>query len=219
MRILFIVMILGLCFACSSEQENTNEDVDGNVTKDTVYVVDTLRQVALDTNQAAESASMAVFFEKYGVEGAFLLFDPQNNKYYSHNAERTEQAFLPASTFKILHSLIALETGVMADTNVVLKWDGKDRGNENWNQDQNMRQALRNSTVWFYQEMARRIGVKRMQHYVREADYGNEDIDGEIDQFWLNGALRISMQEQISFLRRLYRNELPFAKRNMEKNL
>ena len=164
-----------------------------------------------------ETQSLGFYFEKYDVEGSFLMFDPQTNRDYTFNGERAEKEFLPASTFKILNSLIALETGVIADTNVVLKWDGKDRGNPAWNQDQDMQHAFRNSTVWFYQELARRIGTKRMQHYVNEAAYGNENIGGDIDKFWLEGDLRITMRDQVKFLRKLYRNELPFSKRSMNK--
>jgi len=106
---------------------------------------------------------------------------------------------------------------VIADTNVVIKWDGIDKGLETWNQDHDMRMAFRNSTVWFYQELARRIGTKRMQHYVREAGYGNKNIGGAIDEFWLNGDIRITMREQIKFLRKLYQNKLPFSRETMER--
>jgi len=82
-----------------------------------------------------------------------------------------------------------------------------------WNQDQNMRDAIKNSTVWFYQEMARRIGQARMQHYVDAAHYGNRNIGGGIDHFWLDGKLRITAKEQIDLLVKLHRIQLPFSAR------
>ena len=78
-----------------------------------------------------------------------------------------------------------------------------------------MRTATEHSAVWFYQELARRIGRDRMQHYVDAVGYGNRDISGEIDSFWLEGGLRISPDEQIEFLRRLYADDLPFSARSM----
>ena len=33
----------------------------------------------------------------------------------------------------------------------------------------------------------------------------------DIDSFWLTGDLRITPEDQIQFLKRLYRNELPFS--------
>ena len=79
-----------------------------------------------------------------------------------------------------------------------------------------MKTAIRNSAVWYYQELARRVGKERMQHYVDVAGYGNQDISGQIDTFWLEGGLRISAEEQVGFLKRLYESELPFSQRSMD---
>ena len=126
------------------------------------------------------------------------------------NAERCRRPFIPASTFKILNSLIALEHDVIGldDT---LRWDGVQRQIQSWNQDQCMRDAFQRSCVWFYQELARRIGQRRMRAAVEAAGYGNRDIGGGIDRFWLDGALRITPEQQIAFLRRLWNDDLPFS--------
>jgi beta-lactamase class D len=153
------------------------------------------------------------YFEKEKVQGCFLLYDPQKNEYTSYNRRRVNTGFLPASTYKIFNSLVALETGAVRDETEVLKWDGIKRMVPAWNQDQNMREAIKNSTVWFYQEMARRIGQARMQHYVDVAHYGNKNIGGGIDHFWLDGMLRITAKEQIDLLVKLHRNQLPFSAR------
>ena len=130
-----------------------------------------------------------------------------------HNPTRADQEFLPASTFKIPNSLIALETGVIADEREVLKWDGQKRSVPEWNKDHDMRSAIAVSAVWFYQELARRVGAKRMQEWIDRIGYGNRDLSGGIDQFWLTGGLRITARQQIEFLRRLYADELPFSAR------
>jgi beta-lactamase class D len=151
------------------------------------------------------------YFQKEKVQGCFLLYDLQRNDYVSYNRSRVDTGFLPASTYKIFNSLVALETGAVRDETEVLKWDGIKRMVPAWNQDQNMRDAIRNSTVWFYQEMARRIGQARMQQYVNLVHYGNRNIGGGIDHFWLDGMLRITAKEQIDLLVKLYRNQLPFS--------
>ena len=155
-------------------------------------------------------------FEEAGVTGVFLAFDPRTGRFLTNDAERSRAAFIPASTYKIFNSLVALETGVLADQHAVISWDGVDRGWSRWNQDHDLRSAIKFSAVWFYQEVARRIGAERMQHYVDAADYGNRDIGGGIDQFWLEGGLRISPYEQIRLLRRLYDGDLPFSQRTMD---
>lgn len=161
--------------------------------------------------------SRQVDFEKYfaGVEGAFVLYDASADSYIRYNPERCTQQFIPASTFKLLNALIALETGVIADENEIIAWDGVDKGYQSWNQDHNLRTGMQYSVVWFYQELARRIGRERMQNYLDMVGYGNQDSSGEIDSFWLEGGLRISAEEQIGFLRRLYQNDLPFSHKNI----
>ncbi len=124
---------------------------------------------------------------------------------------------MPASTFKIPNSIIALETGVVEDPDKdIFKWDGVKRSIEAWNKDHTLRSAIAVSAVPVYQEIARRIGPERMQKYVDLMDYGNRDIGGGIDQFWLTGNLRIDPMQQIDFLDRLHRGVLPVSRRSQE---
>jgi beta-lactamase class D len=132
--------------------------------------------------------------------------------------ERAKVAYPPASTFKIPNTVIALETGVVASLDdPVFKWDGEVRTLDGkpvaaWNRDQTLREAFRNSTVWVYQEVARKVGAERMARLVAAFDYGNRAI-GEIDRFWLSGPLRISALEQIAFLGKLRAGTLPVSAR------
>jgi len=125
---------------------------------------------------------------------------------------------LPASTFKIPNSVIALETGVVGDPDKdIFRWDGVVRSIEAWNRDHTLRSAIAASAVPVYQEIARRIGADRMQKFVDLFGYGNRDIGGGIDQFWLTGNLRISPVQQIDFVDRLRRGTLPVSKRSQER--
>ncbi len=165
----------------------------------------------------AQNIDFARHFRELGFEGSILIYDLNNDRIAQHNPQRNGTAFLPASTFKILNSLIALETGVISDEIAVLTWDGIQRKIPEWNRDLNMREAIQLSAIWFYQVLARRVGHEQMQKWVTQARYGNQKIGGkdDIDKFWLEGELRITPQEQIQFLRRLYNNDLPFSKRSL----
>jgi beta-lactamase class D len=156
-------------------------------------------------------------FKELGIEGSILIYDASRDRTYEYNRQRNTMAFLPASTFKILNSLIALETKVITDEISILTWDGIQRQIPEWNRDLNMREAIKRSAVWFYQVLARRVGHEQMQKWVTEARYGNQKIGDkkDIDQFWLTGELRITPQEQIQFLRRLHQNDLPFSARSL----
>ena len=147
-----------------------------------------------------------------GREGCFVLYDAQSDSYIRYNPGGCAERFTPCSTFKIANSLIALNTGVVTGPEFSLKWDGVMRPITPWNGDHTMRSAMSNSVLWFYQEIARRIGSERMADHVRRLDYGNQDITGGLTNFWVESTLLISADEQVLFLRRLWGNRLPVSK-------
>ena len=159
-------------------------------------------------------------FEAHDVQGTFVLFDPKQNLWVYHDEDRANTQYLPASTFKIPNSLIALETQVASGPEFQLDWDSdKDPRASwwpaSWTESHTLHTALQHSVVWYFQEIARQVGQERMQSYVDQFDYGNRDISGGIDQFWLTGDLRISAKQQISFLERFYQGELGASEANV----
>lgn len=148
------------------------------------------------------------------VTGAILVFDPAEKTFYSNDFEWCETGHLPASTFKIPNSIIALETGVMKSDSTMIKWDGEKRRLAEWERDLSLREAFHISCVPCYQEIARAIGVERMNDYLIRFDYGHMIVDpASIDRFWLEGESKISQYEQIDFLYRFYSSGLPISKR------
>ncbi len=156
------------------------------------------------------------YYEQFDVVGSFVLYDQSNDKYIFYNQSQFKQPFTPASTFKICNSLIGLESGIIKDENFVIPWDSITRWLPAWNQDQDLKSAFKNSTVWYYQELARRVGGEKMKYWLDRVNYGNADTSGGIDRFWLTGGLRITPEQQIDFLRKLHDNKLPFSQRSMD---
>lgn len=156
------------------------------------------------------------FFD-LGTEGTFVGYKIDDYLIIASDKIRSGEDRLPASTFKVPNSLIALEIGVVVDPDKdVFKWDGTKRSIEAWNKDHTLRTAIAASAVPVYQEIARRIGPERMQKYVDLLDYGNRNIGGGIDRFWLSGDMRIDPMQQVDFLDRLRRGALPVSKRSQE---
>ena len=155
------------------------------------------------------------FFQENYVNGTFVLKNMNTNEPLIYNKERSNEEFVPASTFKILNSMIALQESSIANINDTIKWDGINRSFDLWNKDQTMKSALPISCVWFYQELARRTGKEKMQEWIDKTNYGNKKIENKIDRFWLDGPLEISAVEQTKFLAKLIKNELPLKKENM----
>ncbi|MFN6535216.1 MAG: class D beta-lactamase [Nostoc sp. EkiNYC01] len=166
---------------------------------------------------SVKTPNLGRHFQEFGREGSILIYDSQNKRTYEHNPQRNGNAIAPASTFKIFNSLVALETGVIPDDVAVLTWDGIGREIDAWNHDTNLRQAFKNSTVWFYQVLARRAGYERMQQFINKVGYGNRQIGtaADIDRFWLQQPLKITPKEQIKFLQQLYQGDLPFSQRTI----
>ncbi len=147
-----------------------------------------------------------------GHEGCFVLYDAQTDRYSRYNTNACRERCSPCSTFKIANSAIALDTGVSTGPDFSLKWNGTTYPFASWNRDQNMQSAFSNSVLWYYQEIARRIGPVRMSDYVHRLNYGNCDSSGGITNFWLESTLQISADEQVAFLRRLWQDNLPVSK-------
>ncbi|SDL85237.1 bla regulator protein blaR1 [Dendrosporobacter quercicolus] len=159
-------------------------------------------------------------FEKYasGFTGTFILYDEAQDQYTVFNEPQSTIRLSPCSTFKIYNSLIGLETGVLdiEDVYTLFPWDGKQYSFPAWNRDQTLAAATRDSVVWYFQELASRIGEKRMQEYLDTIEYGNRDISGGLTTFWLGSTLQISAREQVDLLRKLYAGTLPFSPDNIE---
>ena len=181
----------------------------------TILPARSFADVAAQRSEIRES--LAKHFLDDGTVGTFVGYKIDDYLIIASDKNRSGEAKQPASTFKIPNSLIALETGVVEDPDKdVFKWDGVTRPIEAWNKDHTLRSAIAASVVPVYQEIARRIGAVRMQKYVDLFDYGNRDIGGGIDQFWLTGALRIDPMQQVDFVDRLRRGALPVSKRSQD---
>jgi len=148
-------------------------------------------------------------FARYGVDGCFVLYNSADNTYIKYNAGLCDTGYIPASTFKIPNSLIALEEGVIKDTNQVIAWDGHVWPNAAWNQDQTLKTAVKYSCIWVYFKVAELVGIEKYQAYIDGFNYGNKNLTGPPSRFWLAGLFRISANQQIDFLRKFYARELP----------
>ena len=163
-------------------------------------------------NKAKIDDDLKKYFDAKNVEGCFTMLNNTDGQIRVYNMAMDTMRFTPASTFKIVNSLIGLQSGIITDENMVIKWDGIKRWNADWNKDLNMKEAFKVSAVPYYQEVARRIGKDTMQQWIDSIAYGNKNISGPIDSFWLNNTLKISPDEQLGLLKKLYFDQLPFRK-------
>lgn len=162
-------------------------------------------------NNVTIDNSLGKYFKENNVEGCFAMFNNGNGKFTVYNLNRyKDSAYLPASTFKIVNSLIGLQTGIISDPRMIIKWDSVVRPVADWNKDLTMREAFRISAVPYFQQVARRIGKDTMQFWLDSLHYGTTKIKTRIDSFWLDNSLKITPDEELGLVKRLYFEQLPF---------
>lgn len=159
-----------------------------------------------------ERPDIGDIFRQAGVTGTFVVYDSSAGRFVGHDQERSKVRFVPASTFKIPNSMIGLSVGAVKNVDEVLPYGGQDQPFDAWEKDMGLRDAIAISNVPVYQELARRIGLAKMQEYVVKLGFGNADIGTSVDTFWLDGPLAISAEEQTVFLSRLAQGQLPISK-------
>ena len=159
------------------------------------------------------SAAVDEIFARGNIDGTLVMYDTNANACYTHNAERAAQRFYPASTFKIFNSLIGLNVHAVKNVDEYFyKYTGEPVYLESWQNDANLRLAIKRSQVPAYKELARRIGRPAMQANLNLLQYGNMEIGEHLDSFWLQGPLKISALEQVQLLTYLAQQKLPYDK-------
>lgn len=196
MKIYFLTSIIVLFFSCTSSKESTIQ-----------------KKIDLSEQEIIVPEFQSII-DSANVTGSILIFDIEENIYYSNDFEYSKKGKIPASTFKIPNTIIALETNIMENDSTIIKWNGEKRWNKNWEQDLTFREAFHFSCVPCYQEIARKIGVKRMTEYLEKLEYEDMKVDStNIDYFWLKGESRINQFQQIDFLKRLDQSQLSISER------
>ncbi|NCI47637.1 class D beta-lactamase [Sediminibacterium soli] len=194
-----------------------------NVSVAAVIISVCLVIISCSPNNVKTDDSLKKYFDAHHVTGTFGLYNNGTGEFLMYNLSRfRDSAYLPASTFKIVNSLIGIETGRIADEKMQIRWDGVVRRFPNgdtavsWNKDLTMEEAFKASAVPYYQEVARRIGRDTMQRWLDSLKYGNHTIGARIDSFWLDNTLKLTPDEEMGLAKRLYFGQLPFQKRTQD---
>lgn len=156
-------------------------------------------------------------FKDCRVDGSITIYDYNARKWISSDIDDSQLPTLPASTFKIINTLIILEAGVIKDENEIIKWPGStDTVKYGYRpeiyHDMSMKEAFSVSAGWAYVELAKKIGKEQYKKHLTECNYGNLDLSADGIDFWNFGDLAISPANQIQILKGIYEETLPFRK-------
>ncbi len=179
--------------------------------------------VSCTQNNVKEDDTPKKYLDAHQLTGCFALYNNGTGLFTIYNLKRyRDSAYLPASTFKIINSLVGLQTGKISSDSMVIPWDGVTRNIPDWNKDLNMYEAFRVSSVPYYQEVARRIGRDTMQFWLDSLKYGaGKDKRlykiSKIDSFWLDNTVKITPDQSLGIVKQLYFDDLPFFKVYQQK--
>jgi beta-lactamase class D len=152
---------------------------------------------------------------------SILVYDNQKNEWTISDTIGVYKETLPASTFKIINLLIALETKVINNENDTIQWVGStDTTKYGYRpeiyENMTVKDAFEVSAGWVFIELAKKIGRENYKKYLSECKYGNLNLSQTEIDFWNFGAFGISPINQVHFLKNLFDSKLPFAKRNID---
>lgn len=161
------------------------------------------------------------YFDSCGVDGTMVLYDLKKKEWIMSDSSNAKTRSLPASTFKVINMLIALETKTIADENYIVKWPGStDTVKYGYRpeiyHDISVKNAFEVSAGWAFVELAKKIDRNIYEKYLTDCGYGNVNLSESGPDFWNFGPMAISPFEQVEFLKKFYKGELPFSKRNLE---
>lgn len=173
-----------------------------------------------DSDTISIRSDLAKYFEACNVVGSTVILDNSSQKWLITDLSDANNPSLPASTFKIINLLIALETGVIDHENEVVEWVGhtdtiKYGYRPDIYKDMSVQEAFKKSAGWVFVELAKRIGKERYRHYLQMCNYGNKNLSESDIDFWNFGALGISPINQVTFLKNVIEGNVPFSKKNI----
>lgn len=169
-----------------------------------------------DSSHSNVDTEIAQVFESRDIAATLLVSSSDGAEQHVYNASRANKRFSPASTFKVLNTLVALQLGIVKSAESPFKWDGSKHSVPSWNRDQTLDSAFRISCVWCYQKIAREVGLERYREVLENHDYGNKHTSDQVDLFWLNGKIKISAVEQVQILRDIADYSIGFKREHID---
>ncbi|HEU5366469.1 MAG TPA: penicillin-binding transpeptidase domain-containing protein [Hanamia sp.] len=157
-------------------------------------------------NRAKVNNDLKKYFDSAHVDGSFSFLNNQLGDITVYNMKLDTLRLSPGTSFKILNTLIGVQTGKIMNENTVIKTDSAA------NKSLTLKEAFNTSSVPYFQSMARQIGKDTMKFWIDSISYGNKNISGPVDSFWLNNTLKISPDEQLGLMSKIYFEQLPFQK-------
>ncbi len=178
--------------------------------------------------------SKPIDYKKYynNSEGCFILYDLSKNKMISeYKTDLCKTPTPPNSTFKIPLSIMGFDKNILIDGShpswefkkEYIRTGIKDWMPKQWQENVTPKIWLQYSVVWYSEKLAEKIGLNEMNTYLDKFNYGNKNIKGISTDLekklipWVDSSLEITAYQQLEFMKKFLKNELPVEKSAIEK--
>ena len=149
-----------------------------------------------------ENINLDKYFDGYN--GCFVMYDQTLDKYFIHNKDMAKKRFPPYSTYKIAIALNGYQNNIISADNNFMKWNGIKYTFDEWNKNQTINSAMKNSVNWYFRNIDKSMGYNNIKSFLSEMSYGNKNIGFNKENYWLDGTLEISPAEQVNFIRNIF---------------
>jgi beta-lactamase class D len=151
---------------------------------------------ACSPNNVTIDSTVVKMLDSAGVVGSFALLENGTGKFTIANLSHyKDSASSPLSSFFILPSLIALDKGIINHNQTT--WVSMD-------------------STTYYQNIITQIGRQEILKSIDSIHYGKGVLSADLNEFWKDGSLKITADEQLGLLKKLFFKDLPFQKRSQE---
>ncbi|ROR23923.1 beta-lactamase class D [Mobilisporobacter senegalensis] len=222
MRRIVLTLILGVCLlttACNKSIVEKNQKGDEVISaKD---VEGSKEEKLLEKDSMKEKVINEVNFSEsfQDINGCAYFYDENDNRYDIYNSKLTKEQISPYSSFKIISTLMGLDAGVIQSKQSTMGYNGENYWNEDWNKNLNLEEAFKTSCVWYFEKVVDGLSKDYVQKILESLEYGNNDLStwtatGHND-FWLDASLKISPEEQIEVLVKIFNYKTSFSKEHI----
>lgn len=178
------------------------------------------REVRID-----EHKDWGKFFEEEQVSGAIEYIDNNKERLHYYDKDFNSKRLIPGGAFQIFASLVAIESSIAPTEEHIIPWDNNHYSfvdgvlkvadandttgiQKEWSQDLSLTKAFKYNAIPYFQQLVKAVSFDEMQFFIDTVKYGNRKIDSVDNNFWNNGTLLITPDEQLGFMKRLYHGEL-----------
>ena len=161
-----------------------------------VFILMVIFAYACSPNNVKNDPNIVKLLDSAKVKGTFALMENGSGQFTITNLTLyKDSSYAPLNTFFAVPALLGLDKGfIKHDTS---SWVSLD-------------------SVNYYNTIIEKIGRTAILKTIDSLHYGKGIVSNDLNNFWNNGSLLITADEQLGFIKKLYFGQLAFQKKSQD---